>query len=353
MMDLYKGVAVHRLLLNVLGALLILGGVGMAAMTARSLLNYRAVAAQHGGEAIDLGTNAQPQAGQHGYMARLVGTPQVVESPHDPEFNLTVNTPVLHRHVEMFQWREINIGNVVHYELDWVDQPIDSAHFRHPSGHANPASFPLQSRRFVATLVQMGGFKLDPALTSALPGSDVITPDAKALPENLAASFSKFHDYLVTSAKPGDPRLGDLRVSWEEVPLRQMTIVARVDGSRLIAATDAADGKGYQVQIGDVSLLDLFPDLPIPPAFLWVQRILAVLLAALGALVALSAQRNPRRDPVLALGLGALLVGAFVSVMWMADSTSMLSGWLVVMLAGLGLTAWRLWRRPFRTDLND
>lgn len=351
-MNLRGGVAMQRLVWNVLGALLVLGGVGLAAMTARSLLNYREVAAQHGGEAIDLGTNAQPQAGQHGYMARLVDTPQVVESPHDPEFNLTVNTPVLNRHVEMFQWREIEIGDAVHYELDWVDQPIDAAHFKHPAGHANPASFPLRNRTFMASLVQMGGFTLDPALVRALPGSALITPDAKALPVNLAASFSQFNDYLVTSAKPGDPRLGDLRVSWEEVPLRQMTIVARVDGSRLVAAADAADGKGYQEQIGDVAVLDLFPDLPLPPDFLWTKRILAVLLAAFGAFIVLSAQRQPRRDGLLALGLGALLVGAFASVLWMAGSRSMLSGWLLVMLAGLALSAWRLWRRPLQLDLD-
>jgi hypothetical protein len=30
----------------------------------------------------------------------------------------------------------------------------------------------------------------------------------------------------------------------------------------------------------------------------------------------------------------------------------MFSGWLVVMLAGLGLTAWRLWRRPFPAHLD-
>lgn len=351
-MDRRRGVEVHRVALNLLAALLILGGVGLAAITARSLLNYRAVAAQHGGEAIDLGASGQPQAGQHGFMARLVGTPQVVESPHDPDFNLTVNTPVLNRHVEMFQWREIIIGNVAHYELDWVDRPIDAAKFRHPGGHANPITFPLQSRRFTSSLVQMGGFQLGPTLVLALPGAALITPDPKDLPENLAASFSLFHNYLVTSAKAADPRLGDLRVSWEEVPLRQMTIVARVDGSRLVAATDAADGKGYQVQIGDVSLLDLFSDLPIPPDFLWTQRLLAVLFAALGAFVGLSAQRHPRRDALLALGLGSLLVGAFVSVLWMAGSKTFPIGWLLLMLAGLGLTAWRLWRRPLQADVD-
>lgn len=351
-MDLHRDVSFHRVVLSVLGAVLVLAGVGLAAMTAHSLLNYRAIAAQHGGEAIDLGSSAQPQAGQHGFMARLVGTPKVVESPHDPEFNLTVSTPVLNRHVEMFQWREISIGDGVHYELDWVDHLIDAARFAQPAGHVNPARFPLASARYAASLVQMGGFQLGPTLVAALPGSAMVTPDVAALPENLAASFSKFHDYLVTSQKPAEPRLGDVRVSWEEVPLRQMTIVARVDGSRLVAASDAADGKGYQVQVGDVSLLDLFPDLPLPPASLWVQRILAVLLASLGAFLVLSAQRQPRRDGWLALGLGSLLVGAFASVLWIAAGTSMLSGWLVVTAVGLGLTAWRLRRRRYQADLD-
>lgn len=349
-MSWHKGEAFRRMALNAFGALLVLGGVGLAAISANGLLNYREVAAQHGGEAIDLGESAQPLAGQHGYMARLVGTPKVVESPHDPEFNITFSTPVLNRHVEMFQWREISIGDVVHYELDWVDHRIDAAGFRDPARHTNPASFPLKSRRFVASLVQMGGFQLGPALVRSMPGSIVITPHPEALPENLAASFSKSGDYLVTSAKPTEPRLGDVRVSWEAVPLRQMTIVARVDGSRLVAAADAADGKGYQVQVGDISLLDLFPDLPVPPDLLWTRRILAVLLAALGAFVALASQRQPRRDPLLALGLGALLVGAIASVLWMGGSKSMLVGWLVVTVAGLGLTAWRLRRRSFQAD---
>lgn len=350
-MDL-KGLAVHRLVLNVLGALLVLAGVGLVAMTARSLLNYRAVAAQHGGEVMDLGAGAQPQAGQHGYMARLVGTPQVVESPHDPEFNLTVNTPVLNRHVEMFQWREISIGDNIHYELDWVDHLIDAGRFRHPGGHTNPASFPLSSKRFMASLVQMGGFQLGPTLVRALPGSSLTTPDPSALPANLAVSFSRYHDYLMTSSNPSDPQLGDVRVSWEEVPLQQMTVIARVDGSRLVAATDAADGKGYQVQVGDVSILDLFPDLPIPPDFLFSQRILSILLAALGSFLLLCAPRNPRHDALLAIGLGALVVGAFASVLWMAGGASMIFGWLAVTLAGLLLTIWRLRRRPFQGDVH-
>lgn len=339
-MDLRRDMSWRALVLNILGAVLVLGGIGLVAMTARGLIGYSVAVSRHGGEVIDLGTDALPEAGQHGYMARVVGTPQVVEAPHDPEFNLRVNTPVLVRRVEMFQWREINVGGIVHYEQDWVDHPLDSSHFEQPHGHENPGSFPVGGKQFDAGRVQLGGFTLGTALIHALPGSQKVDPKIPALPENLVASFSRYQNYLVTSSHPGDPRLGDLRVSWDEIPLQLVTIVGRLDGERLEAASDAGDGKGYQVQIGDVPLLDLFPDLPIPPDFVMTRRILAVLLASLGVFVLLSVHR--RYDIVLSLGLGSLGVGAVACVLWIGNDGDMVGGWLALCLFGLGLAVWRL-----------
>lgn len=351
------------------GAVLVLAGIGLVAMTARGMIHYHTIAGSHGGEMMDLGADGSLQPGQHGYMVRLVGIPTVVEAPHDPEFNLRVNTPLLVRHVEMFQWREVRIGTGVHYEQDWVDRWLDARHFREPARHANPGDgLPISNRPFEAGRVQMGGFTLSPALVQALPGSGDVTPDPQSLPANLAASFSQYQDYLVTSAHPDSPRLGDVRVSWTEVPLREMTIVARVDGDHLVAASDAADGKGYNVAVGDVSLLDMFPDLPVPPEFVPSKCIIAVLLAALGAFLLLSDRRvEPDfdgvelagidsvkrslwrcevfgRDALLALGVGALTVGVVASVLWLGNDTPAMFCWLLFTMLGLVLTIWRLRR---------
>lgn len=345
-MKLHRGMSWRLLLANVFGTVLVLAGVGMEALNANNLIAYSEASTRHGGEVIELGPDAQPQAGQHGYMARIVGTPRVVEAPHDRDFNQTSNTPVLLRRVEMFQWREIAIGDNVHYELDWVDHPLDASRFKDPNGHENPGEFPISGKQFDAGLVQLGGFKLGRALVHALPGSDVVKPDAAALPYNLAASFSPHQDYLVTSAQPGSPRLGDLRVSWIEVPLQEVTVVARLNGARLDAASDAGDGKGYQVQVGDVPLLDMFPDLPVPPKFVMIWRVLGVLLAALGAFLLLPAQRR-RQRLLLAMGLGATGVGSVASVVWLSGGNgTVLGGWLAVTLAGVALSAWCLRHRP-------
>ncbi|MHB1272057.1 MAG: TMEM43 family protein [Rhodanobacter sp.] len=346
-MNFRRWSSMHGLARNIAGTLLMLAGIGLIGMTAQNLISYHVTAARHGGEMIDFGTgDAMPQAGQNGYMARIAGTPKVVEAPRDPDFNLQANTPTLIRHVDMFQWREIRIGDAVHYELDWADHLIDSSRFVQPAGHTNPSTLPISGKRFDAGLVQMGGFRLSAQLMHAIPGSVPIAPDPKALPANLAASFSRYQGYLVTGAHPGDPRLGDVRVSWDAVPLQPMTVFARIDGDRLVTAPDAADGKGYDVEVGAVSLLDMFPDIPVPPRFTLGRRILAVLLAASGAYLLFSVHRE-RRDVWLALAVGALAVGSVASVLWLGNDTRTLLGWLGVTILGLLVASWRLRRRRF------
>ena len=294
---------------------------------------------------IELAADAHPQPGQHGSMARIVGIPEVIEAPHDPDFNLQVNAPVLVRHVEMFQWREIRIGSSVHYEMDWVDRPLDASRFEQPRGHANPSNFPISGKRFDAGLVQMGGFKLSPDILHAMPGSVRVSPQLSDLPANLAASFSRYRDYLMTSVRPDDARLGDVRVSWDEVPLQQLTIVARINGDRLVPAAGVADGKGLDVEVGDVPLLDVFPDLPIPPKFVLAKRVLSLLLATLGMFL-LGSGKSVRSDPLLAAAVASLVVSSVASVLWMGGDRQTLLGWLVVALLGLLGTTWRLKRRP-------
>jgi len=330
---------------RLLGALLLLAAIGGAATVEQGVIDYRAALARHGGQLVDLGASALPQAGQAGYLARVSGVPRVVELPHDTEFNQRRDTPLLIRHVEMFQWREMRFGGNTDYEMDWVDEPVDASRFAHPAGHANPGRFPVASHRFEAGRVQLGGFALDPVLLHALPGIERVAPDMTSLPANLAASFSLHDGYLVTSARPGQPRLGDLRVSWEEVPLQPVTVVARMDGDHLVPAKDAGDGKGYVLEVGERSLLDLFPDLPEPPRWIYLWRVLAVLLASAGAYLVLSGQRGVRRDVPLSLAVGALVVSAAATVLWLGSDTVPMLCWLLVALCSVLATIWYLRHR--------
>jgi len=333
--------SIRELLLPALGAVILLIGVGVAAVTEQGHVEYRAQMQRHGGDVLNLGSDGRPDADEQGYMVRVVGPLQVVESPLDQQFNQQSNQPVLIRHVQMFQWHELRYGGPVAYELDWEDHPIDSSHFEHPEGHTNPGKFPLESAQFDAGLVRLNDFVLDPALVHALTGSQPVTPDLRSLPSNLAASFSLFNNSLVTSAVPSNPQLGDLRVSWEAVPAQGVTVVAKVSGNRLIPAIDAADGVGFAVQPGDVSLADIFPDLPLPPDYPWLRRIASILLATLGTTLLLR-WHYQRIDPVLAPAIAVLVIGAVDAVLWLGNDNTRAAGWLVLALIGIALTAWRV-----------
>lgn len=328
-----------HLILLVVGALLVLAGVALVALTEQGLIGFRSAAEQHGGQFLDLGSNSQPQGADQGYMVRVSGPIRVVEAPLDVQFNQQASTPVLLRRVEMFQWHEIRAGGPPIYEQDWEDHPVDATHFA--PGHGNPARFPLQSKEFDAERVNIGAFVLSRTIQRALPGNEPVVPDPHRLPVNLAASFSLYHDALVTSSRPGSPQLGDLRVSWSEVPSGTVTVVARLDGNRLVPAAGAADGKGFDVEVGDRPLLAIYPDLPVPPEFVWPRRVLALLLAMLGAGLLVYA-KSRRIDVVLAAASGAVAVGAVAGVLWLGDDMGIAVAWFGVAALGMGGAVWLL-----------
>ncbi|MCX7513115.1 TMEM43 family protein [Frateuria hangzhouensis] len=323
----------RALLLRGGGAVLLLAGLGLSAITERGLLLHHLAAVRHGGDVVQAGSRG-PQPGQHGSMVLVSGTPEVIQAPRDGDFNLSVDTPVLDRRVEMFQWREVHVGNDVHYELDWVDGLQDSTRFEQPRGHANPKAFPLHSERFVAGSVRVGGFSLGPVLIHALPGAEPVAPDPSRLPANLAASFSLYHDYLTTSVDPGSPRLGDVRVSWQAVTLQPVTIFARLDGDRLVRASKV-DGQGYQVQVGERSLSDVLPDVPEPPESTTVRRAGAILLSALGAFLLLWERRRRVGDVALALAVGVTAIGAVSCASWLGGEWAPARNWMAVTAVGV------------------
>ncbi|GGA07985.1 TMEM43 family protein [Dyella caseinilytica] len=333
--------SIREMLLPALGAIVLLIGVGVAAVTEKGHIDYRTQIQRHGGDVLDLGANGRPDADEQGYMVRVVGPLQVVEAPLDQQFNQQTNQPVLIRHVQMFQWHEVSYGGPPSYELDWEDHPIDSSHFAHSEGHTNPGKFPLEGAQFDAGAVRLNDFVLDPALVHTLVGSQPITPDLRNLPSNLAASFSLFNNSLVTSAVPSNPQAGDLRVSWEAVPIQDVTVVAKVSGNRLVPASDAADGVGFAVQSGDVPLADIFSDLPVPPDYSWLRRLGSILLATLGTALLLR-WHYQRIDPILAPAIAVLVIGAVDAVLWLGNDNARAGWWFALTLVGIALTAWRV-----------
>ncbi|NII11565.1 TMEM43 family protein [Oleiagrimonas sp. C23AA] len=317
-------------MLPALGVIVLFIAGAVLAVNEQRVLGYRNAAAHHGGVVDDLGSTGHPGDAGNGRMVRVDGMPQIVQAPRDPQFNVSAEVTTLHRKVEMFQWRQVTVGGQTHYELDWVDHPVDSSKFKQPQGHRNPGHFPFSAEHYLAPKVTLNGFSLTPAMVASLGGYIALKPDFDHLPPNLAASFQPVDGTLVTSSDPLSPRLGDLRVSWEGVPPQIITVVARTQGRSLVAADSADDGVGYQVQIGNRELGDILPDLPPAPRAPMLWRLLALMLAWVGGALVLLRWARPGPAMLGGLFVGGAALSALAGALWLGVQMRYGAFWLMV-----------------------
>ncbi len=130
-------------------------------------------------EGIGLVLSVKPETvipANEGKLVHISGKAIVNDTLKDDLLNVSTKAIRLERIVEMLQWTEKTesktrekIGGgtetttVYRYELAWSNKMIDSAKFRHPSGHENTLSFPVSSKTVTAQNVTIGAFSLNPS----------------------------------------------------------------------------------------------------------------------------------------------------------------------------------------------
>ena len=167
-----------------------------------------------------------------GRKISLSGKLSVPAAARDEELAISVDTVLLLRSVEMYQWREQCSGSDCRYDEVWSAQPIDSEKFRTPKGHENP-HFPLTSARFSSGPAKLAGYTIDPQLIA-----EQIKPvdhpvHVAELPKNLAVTFHDADGMLATSDDPAHPNVGALRVSYRAVPSTAVMLTGVQRGQRL------------------------------------------------------------------------------------------------------------------------
>jgi hypothetical protein len=150
----------------------------------------------------------------------------------DQQLGLSVDTVVLLRNVEMYQWREECAGSACKYDMAWSSTPIDSSKFRTPAGHENP-HFPLSSARFATGPARLGGYQIDPDLLAQQVQPEKYAVRASELPPNLAVTFRDADGVLFTGDDLTHPKAGALRVSYRALPSHAVSLTGVQHGQRL------------------------------------------------------------------------------------------------------------------------
>ena len=260
---------------------------GRAVTTARSLTE--------GAGLVQRVTPDRVDPAREGRLVHLTGPIRVQGELRDGVFPVVVRDAVrLVRTVEMYQWRENRRSETrtrtgggqetvttYSYERVWSSTAYNSSNFRQSQGHENPR-MPYNSATQTAPEATIGAFRLTQEQLRSFGRPDRL-PLSQDDPALRRGNAQVVDGVLYLANDPGNPRIGDIRVTFSVVRADQASVIGQQVGN----------GFGpYQTRAGD-RLLMMVDEARAPEAMFqaaqdsnriltWVLRVVGLLLMAIG-----------------------------------------------------------------------
>ncbi len=299
-------------------------------------------------ECVELGDIAILHPEMEGRLVHATGMASTTEVLNDPQFGVEANAVKLIRRVQYYQWvenstttRKDKIGGseevttTYDYDLQWVDDPVDSREFHDPSYRdANSILVNIDDKRSTASNVDFGAYKLSSKLVSQISGEVPLNLDLsegtlaslKAMLPPLLATDSLSHVtvlgntvYFKGDAKTNSDDVGDVKVTFTQVPAGNVSIMASVSGNTF---TDFVAKKGSLQTLyeGTHSMEDMIQsEKQGNKAIGWLLRLLGFLLLYLGFRNIFDILKTLLKVlPFLAsiMGLGVSIVSFVLALVW-------------------------------------
>lgn len=260
----FGGVLVGFLLIVGSGVLLF-WNEGRAIETARSLTEGAAVVLEVEAAKLDPAND--------GRLVYVAGPISVASPISDVDFGVRSDGLRLVRKVEMYQWteeqhtethRKLGGGEervtTWRYSRKWMDRAVDSSKFHERTGHANPA-MSWQERNLLAPKPRIGAYALPDNLVSGFGASQKLPfPDdrAAALERRLRKPVRVVDGVLYIANDPERPVIGDVRITFSEVPLQEASVIARQSAIGLGPYQTHAGGTVELIEPGRVPSAAMF-----------------------------------------------------------------------------------------------
>lgn len=263
----FGGVVFGFILIALSGALLF-WNEGRAIQAARSLSEGAGLVQTVSADRVD--------PANEGKLVHVMGALAASGPAVDGEFGLRSTGGLrIVRRVEMFQWTEESesktekkLGGseekttVYKYAKAWSEQAVDSAKFRERAGHANP-QMTYRSRATLAPQLRLGAFTVPDRLLQGFGGAQALAAtdeQAAALQKRLNKPVAAVDGVLYIGRDPGQPAVGDYKISFMDVRLQPASIVARQAGPTFEAYRTKAGGSVELIVAGQVPAADMFKE---------------------------------------------------------------------------------------------
>jgi len=291
-----KGMIFGLILLPV-SVILLFWNETRAVTTAKSLKEGAAAVVSVAPDAI------QPQNDQK--LIHLSGEVTSGEAVRDPLFGLNAPALRLARHVEMYQWKQEEhtekhktLGGgeetqtTYNYTKVWSDRPVESAHFKHPEEHTNPAAFPIPKLTAVTAKATLGAFKIPAPIIEKMQGDEPwpATEESLAkLPPPWKSKAKLSGDSVYLGSDPNAPAVGDARITFLLLKPGTFSILAQQTGDALAPYPTHAGREIEDVESGTVSADVMFQhDQSRNNILTWVLRLAGFILMFIGFAAALN-----------------------------------------------------------------
>jgi hypothetical protein len=279
------------------GLLLIPGSIvllfwneGRAIKTARGLDEGAGIVRTVSAERVD--------AANDGKLVYLTGMLSIGGPVADAEFGVKASAVRLSRHVEMYLWKEethseskTKLGGgeerttTYKYVREWSDKPVDSTKFKEPRGHTNP-SMTYRSREAISPGTRLGAFVVPDGMLSGfgdakpLPATDA---QAGALQIRVNKPVASIDGVLYVGRDPSQPAVGDMKISFQEVPAQAASIIAAQAGSSFGPYTTHEGTEVQLISAGTVPAAAMFKAAQDENTLItWVLRAVGVVAMFLG-----------------------------------------------------------------------
>ncbi|MCX6880335.1 MAG: TMEM43 family protein [Verrucomicrobia bacterium] len=363
-LDSIKGILVGIILVPI-SVILLFWNENRAVDTARGLKEGAAAVVS-----IDEGTVVPANERK---LVHLSGEATSSEVLRDPMFAVSATAIRLTRTVEMYQWKEEKSSETrkklgggsetvtnSKYLKTWSASLINSADFKEPENHRNPAAMLAPPLPTVASDVKLGAFKLPSGVIAKMTGDEPLAATeadlAKTAPE-LQGKLKLDAGAFYVGQDPTSPALGDQRVTFKVLKPAVWSVIARQTGDTLEPFVPHVGPAIERVESGTVSADLMFQHAASENAMLtWGLRLGGFVLMALGLGLIIKplsvlADVLPFLGNVIGVGgvITAMLlafVGSLVviAVAWFAVRPLLTIGLGAVALVGL-VMAWRRGKR--------
>jgi hypothetical protein len=222
----------------------------------------------------------------------------------DPDFTVSATALRLVRTVEMYQWKEEtktetrkNVGGseetVTTYEYTrvWSETRNDSSRFKRQDGHINP-QMQYRAASYSSRDATLGAFRPGTNVIDRLPASENVPLDpslAAKLAGRVKGPVHVADGRIYVGESPSQPRIGDLRISFQLAPAGPTSIIGQQAGTGFADYQTQAGDRLLMVRPGTLSAADMFAAAQRENRILtWILRFAGVFAMFIGFMMVLA-----------------------------------------------------------------